>query len=173
MSGKSPLERLRDRKGLLHRLKPEQVSRLLGDALDVFCASPDHRSMTIATLMGWILPPIHFDQFRIYRDGRGQPVGWVSWAWMNEAESEAFTSGPFEFDIPVWTGGDKLWIVDLVAPHGHGRKIVNDLRTNVFPGDVAHMAGGDEGEEAVRRLIGADVKSGEWRDAAAIDLKPV
>lgn len=159
MTGKSPLERLRDRKGLLHRLKPAALSRLMGDALDVFCASPDHRGMTISTLVGWILPPIHFDQFRIYRDGRGQPDGWVSWAWMTDAESEAFTSGPFKFDIPVWTGGDRLWIIDLVAPYDHRGKIADDLRTNVFPGETAWLSGADESGKfrSVREIVGNDV----------------
>jgi cytolysin-activating lysine-acyltransferase len=36
-----------------------------------------------------------------------------------------------------WVGGNKLWFPEFIAPFGHARLIIEDLRTHVFPNHQA------------------------------------
>ncbi|GHB50668.1 hypothetical protein GCM10007094_44720 [Pseudovibrio japonicus] len=45
-------------------------------------------------------------------------------------------SGDYNLQPEDWTDGDQLWCIDFLAPFGHGRQILRDLRSNIFPNEV-------------------------------------
>ncbi|WP_404404524.1 toxin-activating lysine-acyltransferase [Pelagibacterium halotolerans] len=145
--------------GLLHRMPAAKLAQLQGEALDLFRASERHRDATISEFSVSILPAIHFDQFRIYRDAK-RPVGWVSWAFMTADEGRGYMAGNFDFQISTWIGGDYLWFIDFIAPYGHAAKIAEDLRSNVFPDKIGFAPDLDaaNGSKRVRKFYGARVK---------------
>jgi cytolysin-activating lysine-acyltransferase len=156
---RSNLQSLLSHKGLLHDMRPDRIAQLQGEVMSLYLASARHRSVTIDEFAASVMPAIHFNQFRIYRDSRRRPVGWVTWAFMTDQEAKDFMSGGYSFPIDAWIGGEHLWFMDVIAPYGHVSRIAEDLRQNVFPNRVGFAPDLEsrDGSKRVRRFFGAGV----------------
>ncbi|MEM6452347.1 MAG: toxin-activating lysine-acyltransferase [Cyanobacteria bacterium P01_D01_bin.105] len=108
----------------------QQRLKMLGSIVCLMQYSPLHRQYSIADLEECFIPSLLHNQFRYY-EINGAPIGFVNWAWLNEESEEKFQTGDYELALDEWVGGSSLWFPEFVAPFGHARKIVADLRTNV------------------------------------------
>ncbi|MBN2906004.1 MAG: toxin-activating lysine-acyltransferase [Rhodobacteraceae bacterium] len=92
-----------------------EVLRAYGDLLFLAFRSPRHSQMSVAELRAYLEPPMELGQFRIFRFD-DVPRGMYTWAWMTpEAEERLITGAPLRPED--WSGGERLWIVDLMAPY--------------------------------------------------------
>lgn len=92
-----------------------ELLRAYGDMLFLAFRSPRHGVMPLAGLRAYLEPPLTLGQFRIFRFD-DVPRGMFTWAWMTpEAERRLILGEPLRPED--WQGGDRLWIVDLVAPY--------------------------------------------------------
>jgi cytolysin-activating lysine-acyltransferase len=141
--------------GLLRKLPPQKLALLQGELFQLFVASDRHDTLSLREFAMSILPPIHFDQFRIYH-ANGRPVGFVSWAMFRPEDGKGYMAGDFDFSLDKWTAGDQLWFIDYIAPFGHAIKMAEDLRDNVFPNSVAYAPDLDDktGRKRVRKYRG-------------------
>jgi len=90
---------------------------IYGDFLFLTLRSQRHAAMTMAVMRESMEPPIELGQFRIFRFD-DIPRGLFTWARLDaEAEAEFVRTG--RIDPNAWASGDRLWIVDLIAPY-HG-----------------------------------------------------
>lgn len=157
----SGMDDLLKQDGLLHKMSADKLAQIQGEAFTIYLASKRHSVCTIEECASWILPAIHFNQFRIYRSGK-RPIAWISWARMSQEDSDAYSvaTGDFDFKISTWTSGEVIWFIDYIAPFGHAKKIAYDLKRNVFPGQVGFAPDIDPetGKRRVRKLFGANVK---------------
>lgn len=110
----------------------EEKFLLLGEATYLFMNSPVHRTYPVHQLLSFVLTPLRLGQARMYRSAKG-PVGFVAWAYLTVEASESYSRGRRVLLPEDWNAGDQLWFVEFVAPFGHGPRIVEDLRRNVFP----------------------------------------
>lgn len=110
----------------------EQKLLLLGEATFLFLNSPLHLRYAVHQLPTFILTPLRLAQYRMYRGPQG-PVGFVAWAYLTAQAAGDYASQRRELTPQDWNAGNQLWFIEFVAPFGHGRRIVSDLRTNVFP----------------------------------------
>lgn len=97
--------------------------RAYGDFLFLAFRSPRHVAMPTGQLRTMLEPPLALGQYHIFRfDGVAR--GAFTWARLNrEAEQRMFGDEGLRPDD--WTSGDRLWIVDLMAPYpGMTRSIV-------------------------------------------------
>ena len=142
--------------GLLNRMTPHKRALLIGEIVTLMLHSPLHRMYRINDIGSVFLPPIHLDQFRIYRMN-GRVVGLVTWAWLTELVEQNYLTGKYHLRPKDWNGGTRGWIVDFISPLGHTREIIRDLRQNVFPGKVGRSVrvAGDGKFKGIRRLHGA------------------
>ncbi|MEP5757881.1 MAG: toxin-activating lysine-acyltransferase [Litoreibacter sp.] len=85
-----------------------------------------HNSWSMAMIAKSFEPPIYLKQFQVYR-AKGVPRGLVTWARLDVATEEKFIRGNGLDSYDEWQSGDNLWIVDLMAPWGHGKAIINDV----------------------------------------------
>ena len=47
-----------------------------------------------------------------------------------------------------WKSGDKLWVVEVIAPFGAAEELVKDLKTHVFPNEkIKFVAMSTSGKE--------------------------
>ena len=154
----SKLETLLTHKGLLHEIPRERLALLQGEVMNLFLASPRHRDESLVEFTLSVLPAIHFNQFRVYRKD-DQPIGWVSWAYMSDAEARGYMAGDFDFQVSTWIGGEHIWFIDFIAPFGHALKIADDLKKNVFPDDIAYAPDleAEDGSKRVRKFFGGNV----------------
>ena len=160
----SKLEELMKRDGLLHQMPPARLAQLEGEVLHLFRASERHRDATIDEFSAAVLPAVHFNQFRIYHDGVGRPIGWISWACFTDEEARGYMAGDFDFQIDTWIGGPHIWFIDFIAPFGHALKIAEDLKRNVFAEQVAFAPDLEGGGKRIRKFFGARVRGTDTRD---------
>ena len=108
-----------------------QRLQLMGAILHLAVNSPLHRRYSLQDLGERILASLRTHQFRFYTLD-GNPVGFVNWAWLDEATAERLADGSYNLNPQEWNCGPSAWIPELLAPFGHARPIVRDLRTHVF-----------------------------------------
>src|SRR2546430_14751856 len=112
--------------------RPDQAS-LFGQVAWLMMQSPVHRHLFLADLEYRVAPPLMLQQFRLYRRDN-VPVAFVSWALLTEEVEKRVQSGAWRLQRADWRSGDRLWVVDLVTPHGGVGGVLKDLPGKVFPG---------------------------------------
>jgi cytolysin-activating lysine-acyltransferase len=97
----------------------QTVSHFLGEMTWLLSQSPLHRGLAIGDLDWLIMPALLTEQFYMFRDGE-QPVGLALWAETNADGEAKLERGMIEpenrLTLDQWRGGDRIWLVDLVAP---------------------------------------------------------
>ncbi len=96
------------------------VSHMLGELTWLMSQSPTHKHFTIGDLEWLVMPAVLLEQFRVFH-GDKHPLGFALWAHLSEdAEkklNDAVMAGQGARLRPdEWKSGDRLWLVDLVAP---------------------------------------------------------
>ena len=105
---------------------PFSEAEVFGAAVWPWTQSESHRDAPLHTLKALLLPAIKTQQFVLVEKG-GKPVFYLSWANMNaEAERRYMSSPPIFMPEADWNSGDRMWILDWVAPFGH-TKIMKPL----------------------------------------------
>jgi cytolysin-activating lysine-acyltransferase len=98
---------------------PPTVSHLLGEMSWLMTQSPLHKALPIEALEWLAMPALIHRQFYIFRDG-DKPVGLALWARCGPAAEAKLERGMIEpenrLTLEEWTGGDTIWLVDLIAP---------------------------------------------------------
>jgi len=106
----------------------------LGGAMWLYMKSPAYQALTVAELRDRLVAPIRFDQCRIYW-ARRLPFAWISFALvtpeveariLNE-ECPVIGKSP-ALEIHEWNRGDRLWIIDFLAPFGGASAVIANLR---------------------------------------------
>lgn len=123
--------------GLMTKLPPEKKSKLIGDVVLLAAASNIHREFPLKDIIEVLLPPLDLNQFRIYHNKGGRPIGLVTWAWVTSAVLERYRIGDVMLSQQDWKSGNILLITDFISPFGGARRIIAELREAVFPNDRA------------------------------------
>ena len=97
---------------------------------------PEYREYPLATISDWLELPIALGQIQVFFDpASNTPVGYVTWAWLSAEVEHRWLGEPSTLlHYSEWNEGDRLWIMDLVAPFGHVPDIARYLRRQGFPG---------------------------------------
>lgn len=75
-------------------------------------------------------PSILLKKFKLYKAG-GIPRAVVTWAHMDDTAQAEYLHGQGLSTIDQWESGDTLWITDIIAPWGHGSKIIADILATI------------------------------------------
>jgi cytolysin-activating lysine-acyltransferase len=92
-----------------------------------------HRHIFVADLEWMVIPPIELGQFRMYRR-ESMPLAFASWALVSEETEKRLASGMARLAPTEWRNGDRLWLVELLAPFGNTDAVLDDLKKSVFAG---------------------------------------
>ncbi|MCI4649477.1 toxin-activating lysine-acyltransferase [Phaeodactylibacter sp.] len=123
--------------GVLNKLPPEKLNLLIGEVTSLLMLSKVHRKMQIRDISDIVLPPVHLNQFRIYRNSKEEPIGLVTWGWFSDEIEKKYLSGDVVLTFGEWNSGKNLFFTDFIAPFGHAKKIFKDLTHNIFPDETA------------------------------------
>jgi len=96
--------------------------------------SPAHKHFFFADAEWLVLPPVKLRQFRIFRKNNA-PVAYACWARLTEEAEARVAAGQIRLQPGDWNAGDRLWLIDLIAPFGGGEEIIKQLREQVFKGE--------------------------------------
>lgn len=129
----------------------------LGSISWLMLQSELHCRYTISDLVDRIMPSLLRGQYRYY-ERSGEPIGFFNWAWLTDEMEAQVLTGNYVLQPDEWTGGKNLWFMEFIAPYGHGRLMVRDLRRNLFT----------KGTPA--KALRIDPKTGELRSIARYTL---
>ena len=80
-------------------------------------------------------------------------LAFASWAFLNEEAEQRLMTGKGRIAPGMWNSGDRVWLMDLVAPFGGRDDALKELKSAVFPGrTVKTMAPGPDGKMQVVEL---------------------
>lgn len=117
---------------LIPNKKSDEKLHLMGEILYLMSASSVHKYFRVVDITNNILPAIELNQYRIYRNS-SRPVGFVSWAYFSDELEKKYTNYPTILKLEEWKSGNNLFLIDFIAPFGHAKKIIRDLKDNIFP----------------------------------------
>jgi cytolysin-activating lysine-acyltransferase len=133
---------------------------VLGHVVWLMLNMPAYKHLFLSDLEWMVLPPIAFNQYRIFRvDNR--VVAFAAWAYLSEA-AEARLQEPNPRLAPAdWKSGDRLWLVNLFAPFGHQEAALKELCETVLADQRFKMhRRGPDGVAHVETVQGANVPAG-------------
>ncbi len=91
------------------------VSHMLGEITWLLTQSPTHKHFALADLEWLVMPPLLLEQYRVFR-GDTTPVGVALWANLSPDAEAKLNAGAGRMRPDEWKSGDRLWLVDLIAP---------------------------------------------------------
>lgn len=119
--------------GNVRQIAPPTMESIFGSISWLMLHSPAHRHFFIADYEWLVLPALMSKQFRIIRQDN-KPVAYVSWAFLDEGAEERISTGnkmpklaPHE-----WQSGDRPWVIDIIAPFGGAKEILQKLNETEF-----------------------------------------
>ena len=112
---------------------PQTAAGMLGSVAWLMMHSPAHKHLFLTDLEWLVLPPVLLQQFRVFRRNN-VPFAYVSWGYLSEDVEKRLTNGERKLGPADWKSGDRVWLIDLIAPFGGLDEVVKQLRETVFPG---------------------------------------
>jgi cytolysin-activating lysine-acyltransferase len=108
------------------------VSAVLGEVVWLLTQSAQHKQAFFLGDLEWmVMPPIILQQFRSFY-AKDRPLGVILWAFVDDEVEARLLSGSARMRPQDWKCGDKLWIVEVVAPFGGTDEMLKDLKAKVF-----------------------------------------
>lgn len=131
------------------------ISHIFGEFAWLLTQSARHNALPISELTWQTMPAIARRQFHLFRDG-DRPVGVATWALLNETSERLLIEGLFHpphAGEEAWSSGDRLWVIDIVAPFSTDE----NKQVDVMFGDL--VAGPLKGKAF--KMVYVDPASGE------------
>lgn len=124
---------------------------LLGPAAWL-CARDALRKYTFFADIDWrFLPPLVLDQCRLY-SREGMPWAFVTWARVSDAVDARLRSGTPVIAPHEWQSGERLWLVDVVAPFGDAAGIARQALGEIGAERASAWLPGADGRAAVNEV---------------------
>lgn len=107
------------------------VGAALGEIAWLLSQSRMHRyNLFVGDLEWLVMPALTNGQYRLfYADGR--PVGVATWAFVSETVEQRLSAGG-KLGVNDWRSGDRVWLVELIAPFGQQDAMLEDLRNTAL-----------------------------------------
>src|SRR5712691_6083537 len=110
----------------------KKVSEVLGEIVWLMSQSPLHKQFFISDLEWFVMTPVLLQQFRLFYD-QTKPIGVAFWATVNDEVEQRLAAGTTRLRPQDWKSGERLWVVEVIAPFGGAEVMVKDLKAKVFP----------------------------------------
>ena len=125
----------------------KKTSEVLGEIVWLMSQSALHKQLFVSDIEWLVMTPMLLQQFRIFYD-QTKPVGVIFWANASEEVEARLAAGVTRMRPQDWKSGDRLWVVEAIAPFGAAEQMVQDLKAKVFPTrEIKVLAVGPKGRE--------------------------
>ena len=108
-------------------------SQLLGQCLSLCWHSEIHNAYHVNDLATVLLPPLEYGQYVLMTDTDHRAVGFASWACVSDEIHHRFKSGPYPLPFTSWKSGTHIWFMDFIAPFGHYRELIRQIKPLLPP----------------------------------------
>jgi cytolysin-activating lysine-acyltransferase len=106
--------------------------KIMGAVVWMMQSSPLHRNYSVEMLLKRIGPSLQNNQFRYYEDPQRGPIAFCNWAFLSDNSLNQIISTGRDPEAHEWASGKNPYFVEMIAPFGHCRRVVRDLREAVF-----------------------------------------
>lgn len=113
------------------------VAGVLGEITWLLTQSSSHKGFFISDIEWMIMVPVMLQQFRLFYD-KDKPVGVALWGKISEDVEQRLKSGNARMRPQDWKSGEKIWIVEIIAPFGGHEEMLKDFKTEVFKDTPVH-----------------------------------
>lgn len=157
--------------------QPWSEAEALGAAVWLWMHSPSHREMPLHTLSTLLLPAIKRRQFVLAAEA-GRAVFYLSWANLSpEAERRYLQHHPLCMPEADWDSGDRMWLLDWIAPFGHSMAMTRLLTRQLLANRLARYLDhrGDQRGLKIKSFRGMAVlpeQARTWFEAHPVALSP-
>jgi hemolysin-activating ACP:hemolysin acyltransferase len=107
--------------------------QIVGAVCQLAALSKCHAGVALFSTIDRLRMPIKLDQIKVFFSDFDQCMGYVTWAYVTpEVEARLIadpTSTLHEFE---WNEGNRLWIMDFLAPKGSIEHIMRNMRDVLF-----------------------------------------
>ncbi|QEZ48289.1 toxin-activating lysine-acyltransferase [Cupriavidus oxalaticus] len=111
---------------------------LLGPVSWLMMNNPTTRHSFFADLEWRVMPPLILEQAKLYMRGE-MPTAFVTWACLSDAVAERFAKPPYQLAPGDWKSGNRVFLIDLIAPYDGAKEVLDDLKATVLNGKVLHQ----------------------------------
>jgi len=105
-------------------------SEALGKIVWLMGHSRQHHVYRVQDCFRVMIPAIASKNFRIW-EGKKHPLGFMTWAWLNEENHQKYLKGQKIIESHDFKGGDNLWLIDIVCPFGDVRSLMSEGRKHL------------------------------------------
>ncbi|MBV1887593.1 MAG: toxin-activating lysine-acyltransferase [Parvibaculaceae bacterium] len=137
--------------------RPETgLTSLVGSIFLLMMSSPTHKNLLLSDMEWLVMPAVSSKQMRLIRH-KDRPAAYVSWAFLSDEAEQRLLSHSPRLTPRDWNSGEKVWIVDLVAPETMIDSIVSQLRTGPLAAQEFHIRlAKPDGSFVTQTYTGAD-----------------
>ena len=145
---------------ILKQLSSEKKFKLIGEIASLMISSDLHVHYSLQDIRDIFLPAVDCNQFKIYYNQKKLPVGFICWAFLTDEIDKLYQEGKYKIKPTDWNSGENGWLIELIAPFGHGKKIISELKHDIFPDKEgkALVFSKDKKDLKVIKIRGAKVK---------------
>ena len=122
---------------------------LLGEITWLMSRSKLHRTWAIGAIHQWVTPALLAKQFRLFR-ANDRPVAYVSWAYLSEEVEAEYLKNTGNLRPDQWQSGDRLWLTDMIAEDGVGRKVLTEMRNTTFADSIGKAVRWRKGSDTLQ-----------------------
>lgn len=124
----------------LHEQAMELLRRLpaFGPVIMLYLQSAHRRFQFISDLEWLLIPPLMSRQCKLFMK-KSYPFAYVSWAFLNEEAENRLVLNGGKLRPQDWKCGERLWLMDIVAPFGRADRVLADIQQNEFPGRTIRL----------------------------------
>lgn len=115
----------------------EHFYKQLGMASWLMSFSEYHELWPLYDIEIELVPPISLGQCLFFYDENDCPVAFVTWSTITEETKNRLVYEQGQMQWEDWDAGDLLLFNDFVAPFGHAREVLAQLRSMDWPHEIA------------------------------------
>jgi cytolysin-activating lysine-acyltransferase len=100
------------------------------EGLFLFTVSENHNHYSVTDFFQYFVYPLMYNKARLYRDEAGKPIGVFTYCFLSKEKAEAFLNEEYTIleEDYIADDGDEIWGVEFIAPYGHAKQMVADLK---------------------------------------------
>lgn len=111
--------------------QPSGPGEVIGEVVWLMTQSVAHKHLFVSDLDWLLVPPVMAKQFRLFRNG-DKPRAFACWAYLDEEAEKRLLSGQPRLRPGEWHGGDRAWLIDVIAPFGGLDSVLANLKQTEF-----------------------------------------
>ena len=124
------------------------VPLCLGQMALLAMESPIHQHVSLNALKTMLLPAVVRGQFKIFHF-KGKLSGFITWAYLSDESFNKYVNNNMTLSSEDWDSGERVWIMEVVAPFGHYNMIINELESFFDPMNCFMLMYQDEQNQTI------------------------